>query len=300
MGLLDYDFNQLAGNPLVQMGLGILANNQGHYGQFSPAFGIGASQGLVTAQQMQNAMQRQKSLDEEMKLRKDELDLNRQYRNAQMAEMQRQIDKDKRIQEWQSQYGTNNSFRDIAENVPAPQGTEAPNFNTVQQVTKKPEFNMQDWLMRGVAVGAVPIDKILKENDPIALSSGSILIGKDGKVVASNPAEPKDNSTPDIKNFQWAVANGYIDPKDPDAYKKFKQWGAMNPVALANLGIAQGGLALRERETDYTTPPPQKPKNLPKTKIFKLDDGSSASASLDSSVGKYYVMKDGKKHWVEE
>src|SRR3546814_13076576 len=40
----------LLGNPALQMGLGILANNQGNYGQFGPAIGRGMSQGLQQVQ----------------------------------------------------------------------------------------------------------------------------------------------------------------------------------------------------------------------------------------------------------
>lgn len=40
----------LLGNPYLQMGLGILGNNTGHYGQLGPALGKGMSQGLQQVQ----------------------------------------------------------------------------------------------------------------------------------------------------------------------------------------------------------------------------------------------------------
>jgi len=57
MGL--FDLKNIAGNPLLQAGLGVLANNTGHYGQFAPAFGRGTQQGLQQAQQFntQNQLQ---------------------------------------------------------------------------------------------------------------------------------------------------------------------------------------------------------------------------------------------------
>lgn len=41
-------------NPLFNIGLGILANNQGHYGAFGPAFGMGAQQGIQNTQNAQS------------------------------------------------------------------------------------------------------------------------------------------------------------------------------------------------------------------------------------------------------
>ena len=68
MGLLD---NMLA-NPMTQLGLGLLANNFGHYGQFGPALGGG----LNTMITMQQAQAQQKMA--ELARRQVENDLKRQ------------------------------------------------------------------------------------------------------------------------------------------------------------------------------------------------------------------------------
>ena len=71
MGLLDYlmpgesggtpDNTKLGGgllnNPLLQIGMGILANNQGHYGAFGPALGMGMQQGMQNIRQAQQDAQ---------------------------------------------------------------------------------------------------------------------------------------------------------------------------------------------------------------------------------------------------
>jgi hypothetical protein len=36
------------------------------------------------------------------------------------------------------------------------------------------------------------------------------------------------------------------------------------------------------------------------TKQIKLDNGSTVNGTLDVNSGKYYVIQDGKKFWVEE
>jgi hypothetical protein len=43
------------------------------------------------------------------------------------------------------------------------------------------------------------------------------------------------------------------------------------------------------------------PANISKqTKPIKLDDGSTINGTLDINSGKYYVIQDGKKFWVED
>ena len=56
------DFSGMMGNPLLQIGLGILANNSGNYGLLGPALSKGFSQGLQNVQQakyLQNLQQLQ-------------------------------------------------------------------------------------------------------------------------------------------------------------------------------------------------------------------------------------------------
>lgn len=52
-------FQGLLGNPLLQIGLGILGNNQGNYGRLGPALSRGVAQGMQAVQQSQQNQRRQ-------------------------------------------------------------------------------------------------------------------------------------------------------------------------------------------------------------------------------------------------
>jgi hypothetical protein len=69
MGILDSNFdpNALGSNQMLQMGLSILANNQGHGGAFAPAFGGGVQQGMQQAQ----AFRQQQLMNEHRKRQED-------------------------------------------------------------------------------------------------------------------------------------------------------------------------------------------------------------------------------------
>ncbi|QLG87642.1 hypothetical protein HQ393_04890 [Chitinibacter bivalviorum] len=56
----------LMNNPYLQMGMGILANNTGHYGSFAPAIGRGVIQGLGNYQDMQQQQTRQDIMNTQM------------------------------------------------------------------------------------------------------------------------------------------------------------------------------------------------------------------------------------------
>lgn len=80
MGILDSNFdpNALGSNQMLQMGLGILANNQGHGGAFAPAFGGGVQQGMQQAQ----AFRQQQLMNE---YRKRQEDFQKQQFDTQQA-----------------------------------------------------------------------------------------------------------------------------------------------------------------------------------------------------------------------
>lgn len=68
MGLLNFD--NLGENALLQAGLGILANNQGHGGQFAPAFGQGTLQGLQQASEYKRRQQEALLRQQQMEMQK--------------------------------------------------------------------------------------------------------------------------------------------------------------------------------------------------------------------------------------
>ncbi|QLG88611.1 hypothetical protein HQ393_10385 [Chitinibacter bivalviorum] len=62
----DDAMRSMMSNPMLHIGLGILANNTGNYGAFAPAIGRGALQGMNQAQEMQSAFTRQDLADAQL------------------------------------------------------------------------------------------------------------------------------------------------------------------------------------------------------------------------------------------
>jgi hypothetical protein len=133
------------GSPLLNIGLGILANNTGNYGNFGAAIGRGAQQGMqqtqLQAQQALAALQLQNA--------QDELD-KRKKRDAALP----------RLLQGQEAYTTNQKVPMTSfENVPiAPQeGAQAPNFglqrNQVTTMQDQPVFNKNTYMQDMVDAG---------------------------------------------------------------------------------------------------------------------------------------------------
>jgi hypothetical protein len=73
----------LGGNPLLNIGLGILANNTGNYGRAGPALGRGFQQGMAQTQQAEIIKQRQQAFDMQTKQAEDEMRRMQQQQEAQ-------------------------------------------------------------------------------------------------------------------------------------------------------------------------------------------------------------------------
>ncbi|MFA6040279.1 MAG: hypothetical protein WC733_02130 [Methylophilus sp.] len=99
MGLLDFDANKLAGNPLLQMGMGILANNSGNYGQFAPAFGRGISQGMQNANMFAQQQNQNELLKQRAEMQNKEFEHNNNLYDLQKEEHQQKL---KQYQDTQS------------------------------------------------------------------------------------------------------------------------------------------------------------------------------------------------------
>jgi Spy/CpxP family protein refolding chaperone len=74
MGLLNLEYEKLMTNPLLQSGLGILANNVGHGGQFAPAFARGTMTGLNNVQDFQQTQTRNAFLKQQQDMQKAQFD----------------------------------------------------------------------------------------------------------------------------------------------------------------------------------------------------------------------------------
>lgn len=76
MGLLDLE--KLSSDPLLQAGLGILANNTGNYGAFAPAFGKGTMQGLQQANQFRQNQLMNEARKQQFDMQKSQYDQQKQ------------------------------------------------------------------------------------------------------------------------------------------------------------------------------------------------------------------------------
>lgn len=172
----------LLDNPALQMGLSILANNQGNYGSFGAAIGKGGLQGLQGIQRQQEAMRQQKLMD-----------LHAQQIQAQQAEAQRRAQQESESKESTLRLlgGDLGAYQTMqeqpftrTENVPqAPMpDAQAPNFNTMPQtvtgVNKVPQFDnnkyMQDVINAGY--GNKLLERQFAQKEPMKLGANDRLI----------------------------------------------------------------------------------------------------------------------------
>ena len=87
MGLLDFDVGKIANNDAFQLGMNIMANNTGHYGQTAPAIGQGfqdfTRQRSLMAQQARANAQALR-YEQEQKMRQEQwLQQQEQYKQQQ-------------------------------------------------------------------------------------------------------------------------------------------------------------------------------------------------------------------------
>jgi hypothetical protein len=180
-------------NPMFNIGMGILANNTGHYGAFAPALGGGVQQGIKNTQTAQT--QALTSAMYKMKL----------------EEAKKELEKQKKAQDWLSKYGEPNANKETVTQEPdswqnAMQGTTAPNFNMErvagqQTTTQTPYFDQNKSLLEGVKNGAIDFKDYLtlttKDNAPLKVSAGDRFVDpKTFKEVYSAPKDPELMITP--------------------------------------------------------------------------------------------------------
>jgi len=92
LGGMPSSVNNMLNNPALQLGLGILANNQGNYGSFGAAIGKGGLMGLSNLQRQQEALRQQKLMElrdkqfnQEYGMKQAEFDQKTAERNQQEA-----------------------------------------------------------------------------------------------------------------------------------------------------------------------------------------------------------------------
>lgn len=157
MGLLDRLFQGESGgvpdntnlgggllnNPLLQIGMGILANNTGHYGAFAPALGKGVQSGLENVRQAQQDA------------------LNKQLFDIKLKQLKQQQTQEAAKQEFLTSWGQPNSTTETTSPTTyqnMPQGADQPNFNmqsVAGQTTSTPSFDQGIALQSAVRSGAL-------------------------------------------------------------------------------------------------------------------------------------------------
>lgn len=230
-------------NPLFNIGMSILANNQGHYGAFGPAVGSGAMQGIQNTQQARQMAQRKQLID------------------MQIAEQQRKQAADKAYSEALSNsikpasQVPNMSFMDANNQVMQGQGlldTNPTDVTNPQSLPQKPQSDYQ-WVPtaptfdRQAMLNSVlsnpnisgeqkfaTFQALQKDNSPIKVGKGETLlnpttyqpvytapnepkyqIAPNGTVIdLNNPDTTKNYAAPKFEKFDTgsAISGGYIDP----------------------------------------------------------------------------------------
>jgi hypothetical protein len=209
-GLLDYD--KLLSDPMLQIGLGLLGNNTGHYGQFAPAFGAGVNQGMGNVMAYRNAQQ-------DNQLRQQQADMQRQQFEMQKAQMQRQLDtQNKRDAAMPRLLGGQSGYMSMqqtpvqrTQNVPIPAtaGAQAPNFGLMPQTTTEmqqtPQFDnaryMQDMVDAGF--GDELIKQQLQPKKYTYQDVGNGLMQMDDNGQPTGTMLPKGISPEQLQKFEW-------------------------------------------------------------------------------------------------
>lgn len=213
------DFSGMMGNPLLQIGLGILANNSGNYGLLGPALSKGVSQGLQNVQQAKYLQNRQ------------------QLQDMQMDDYQRQKTGEQALSKAIAGATTpastqpNMSFMDANNAVMA---GEAPDY---KWEPRPAEINQQAVLDNILSSPDIPgaqklayMQSFEKSSAPMVLNSGDVVIDrKTMKPVYSIPEKPK---------FQFAPNGQIVDMNNPDTGQTYRaapegmQWngGQLEPL----------------------------------------------------------------------
>jgi hypothetical protein len=134
-------------NAMMNIGLGILANNSGNYGSAMAALGKGAQQGVQNTQTSRQARMQQA-------IYKMKLD-----------DAKKALEQQQKQQEWLKTYGQPNATQDTTTQAPdawqnAMQGQTQPNFNMErvagqQTTTQTPIFDQNKALLSGVQNGVI-------------------------------------------------------------------------------------------------------------------------------------------------
>jgi hypothetical protein len=245
-------FQGLLNNPMFQMGLGILGNNQGNYGSTGAALGRGMSQGL---QQVQAS----KQFDMQNKLY--QMKLKEYERDAKERE-----DKQKALPRLLNPEESYTTIQDVPftslQNVPISSTPDAvaPNFGLQRQETttinQVPTFNEQQYTQDLVASGygdailKAQLEKKFGKQEPIKLGAGDILLDPTTRQpIYTAPADPQKD--PDkVRQYKYAKESGFNG--EFEDFLRIPQ-DAMMPYYMGQLGVQQANSDNAATNTFYNT-----------------------------------------------
>jgi hypothetical protein len=165
------------GNPLMNIGLGILANNYGNYGALGPALGRGAQQGMQQTQQWQQLQNQNKLSDLNVKKAQMELD------QAAKAEQARQ----KALNALRGVGVFQGPYKDANEAVKAP--------------------NLDDALLE--LDPAAYIKRKTEKSDPIKLGKGERLIDPLTNKEIIGAAATQEDLPSSVQEYNFAKEQGF-------------------------------------------------------------------------------------------
>lgn len=216
----EFKFDGLLGDPMVQMGLGILSNNG--VSRMPHNFGQTLSRGML--QGMSNASQfRQQQQDNDLKKQKASMD-KAQF-DLHQQQLQRQLDAQAkrdpamaRLLAGDSSYQTTQetpvtSYQNMP--TPAQDGAQAPNFattsqpfTTMQQTSVMDNAKrMQDYVDAGF--GDDLIKRQLSKSEPIKLGKGDRLYDPVSYKELVSAAQDPESLPNDVREYKFAVSQGY-------------------------------------------------------------------------------------------
>jgi hypothetical protein len=120
--------------------------------------------------------------------------------------------------------------------------------------------------------------------------------------VGDKQIEVDENNTPTGRTLPKGLSPNEARQQDWEKYK-FENPSASDVLRNKTTLRGQNLVDARDKEKNdpYHIFSNTSPANVSKqTKPIKLDNGSTINGTLDINSGKYYVIQDGKKFWVEE
>lgn len=242
--------NGLLSNPFLQIGLGILANNQGNYGRLAPAIGKGALYGM---QQLQAQKQ--------FELQQQQMEALQKFRDAQVKQLEAEQEREKRKQEALPRLisGDYTQTTQIPvtsfENVPMKSTIDAPNFNLqrneVTTMQPQPTFNNSQYMKDLVDAGYG--DTLLKNQIESKFQKPEIVFAPNGMAVDKNDRSIIGKSYAKLEdseqnpNKPFLMVNGQIVPNK--AYQDYELRKTQAGAARTNVSVG-GAQILPEKFTD--------------------------------------------------